>query len=172
VNKFKTLLCLFALALLAACASQPSSKQAVADLQPTRNSLVNGSINFVQRGDVVHVFGEVKGLKQSAEHGFHVHEKGDCSSGDGMSTGGHFNPAGVGHGQHGQGMHHVGDLPPLVANAQGVARIDFETRRISLLTGQANDVVGRGLIVHRDADDYVTQPTGNAGPRQACAVIR
>ncbi len=172
LNKFKILFSSFALALLAACASQPASKQAVVDLQPTKNSLVNGSINFVQRGDVVHVFGQVKGLKPGAEHGFHVHEKGDCSSGDGMSTGGHFNPPGVGHGQHGQGMHHVGDLPSLVADTQGVARIDFESRRISLLTGQSNDVMGRGLIVHRDPDDYRTQPTGNSGPRQACGVIR
>jgi Cu-Zn family superoxide dismutase len=100
-----------------------------------------------------------------------VHEKGDCSSRDGMSTGGHFNPSNAPHGQHGKGTHHTGDLPSLVADASGVARFDFESSTLSVGSG-ANDVVGKGLIVHRDADDYRTQPTGNAGPRMACGVIR
>lgn len=172
MNKFFALSCISTVALLAACASQPITHRAVADLQSTRNSAASGTVSFVQRGDVVEVSGEVKGLKPNAAHGFHVHEKGDCSSGDGMSTGGHFNPASVGHGQHGQGMHHAGDLPSLMADASGLARISFQTNRISLMSGQANNVVGRGLIVHRDPDDYLTQPTGNAGPRLACAVIR
>jgi Cu-Zn family superoxide dismutase len=116
------------------------------------------------------VSGEVRGLKPGAEHGFHVHEKGDCSSGDGMSAGGHFNPAAAPHGRHGQGSHHAGDLVSLRADASGSARFSFESATISVGGGMA-DVVGKGLIVHRDPDDYATQPTGNAGARLACAVI-
>ena len=56
------------------------------------------------------------GLKKNAKHGFHVHERGDCSSGDGLSTGGHFNPEFKVHGAHGQGSHHAGDLPSLKAD--------------------------------------------------------
>jgi Cu-Zn family superoxide dismutase len=141
----------------------------VATLAPTAGSTTTGTVQFTQRGNRVLVSGEVRGLKPNAEHGFHVHEKGDCSSRDGMSAGGHYNPGGRPHGRHGTGAHHVGDLPPLKADAAGVARFSFESASIGL-AGPA-DIVGRGLIVHRDPDDYTTQPTGNAGPRLACAVI-
>lgn len=156
--------------LLGACASLSGGPRATAQLQPTTGNSTNGSASFVQAGSKVLVRGEVRGLKPNAEHGFHVHEKGDCSSGDGMSTGGHFNPTGAPHGSHGAGTHHAGDLPSLKADASGVARFSFESSTIAVGSG-ANDIVGKGLIVHRDPDDYKTQPTGNAGPRLACAVI-
>ena len=82
-----------AVALLAGCAAYSNGPRATATLEPTRGNTASGTVTFVQAGDVVKVSGSVKGLKPGAEHGFHVHEKGDCSSGDGMSTGGHFNPA-------------------------------------------------------------------------------
>ena len=118
----------------------------------------------------MYVTANVTGLKPNADHGFHVHEKGDCSSGDGMSTGGHFNPLAKPHAAHDAADHHAGDLPSLKSDAYGNASLKFETKAISVGSG-ATDVVGKGLIVHRDADDYKTQPTGNAGPRIACAVI-
>jgi Cu-Zn family superoxide dismutase len=68
------------------------------------------------------------------------------------------------------GTHHAGDLPSLKADASGVARFNFVSTGITVGNGAA-DIIGRGLIVHRDPDDYTTQPTGNAGPRLACAVI-
>ena len=129
-----------------------------------------GTVTFRQtKSGYLHVIVEMTGLP-AGPHGFHVHEKGDCSSGDGMSAGGHFNPAGRPHGRHGQGMHHAGDLVSLRADANGVARFNFESPTISVGGGPA-DIVGKGLIVHRDPDDYTTQPTGNAGARLACAVI-
>jgi superoxide dismutase, Cu-Zn family len=151
------------------CATMTGTS-ATATLAPTTGNTASGSVRFAQAGEKVTVSGEVRGLKPNAEHGFHVHEKGDCSSGDGMSTGGHFNPDGKAHGQHGAGVHHAGDLPSLRADASGVARFSFESSTIALGSG-ANTVVGKGLIVHRDPDDYRTQPTGNSGPRLACAVI-
>lgn len=156
--------------LLGACASTPSGPRATAQLQPTTGNATSGSVSFVQKGNKVLVSGEIRGLKPNAEHGFHVHEKGDCSSGDGMSAGGHFNPTGAPHGAHGMGMHHTGDLPSLKADAGGVARLNFESGSLAVGSG-VTDIVGKGLIVHRDPDDYRTQPTGNAGPRLACAVI-
>jgi Cu-Zn family superoxide dismutase len=166
----KLLLITAATALLAACASPPGGPQATAQLQPTTGNSTRGSASFVQAGGKVLVSGEVRGLKPNAEHGFHVHEKGDCSSGDGMSAGGHFNPTGAPHGNHAMGMHHAGDLPSLKADASGVARFSFDSSTITVGSG-LTDIVGKGLIVHRDPDDYTTQPTGNAGPRLACAVI-
>ena len=156
---------------LAGCASyRTSGLAATATLTPTTGNNTAGSVRFVQDGGRVQVSGEIRGLRPGAEHGFHVHEKGDCSSGDGMSAGGHFNPDGAPHGRHGAGRHHVGDIPSLRANANGVAWFDFTSKTIGLGNG-THSVVGRGLIVHRDPDDYTTQPTGNAGPRLACAVI-
>lgn len=167
----KTAFLLFATAtLLGACASTPSGPRATAQLQSTTGNATSGSVSFVQKGNKVLVSGEIRGLKPNAEHGFHVHEKGDCSSGDGMSAGGHFNPTGAPHGAHGMGMHHTGDLPSLKADAGGVARFNFESGSLAVGSG-VTDIVGKGLIVHRDPDDYKTQPTGNAGPRLACAVI-
>lgn len=161
----------FAAALLAAaCATQPPGPMASAQLTATSGNAVSGSVQFARRGDKVMVSGEVRGLKPNGEHGFHVHEKGDCASGDGMGTGGHFNPDGKAHGAHAHSMHHVGDLPSLKADASGTARFSFESSTLALGSGTA-DILGRGLIVHRDADDYQTQPTGNSGPRIACAVI-
>lgn len=161
------------LAILSGCAALkggPSGPTATARLAPTAGSGASGSVSFVQSGGKVLVAGEVRGLKPGAEHGFHVHEKGDCSSPDGMSAGGHFNPTGAPHGSHDAVAHHAGDLPVLKADAAGVAKFSFESATISVGAG-ATDIVGKGLIVHRDPDDYKTQPTGNSGPRLACAVI-
>ena len=156
--------------LLGACAT-PAGPTATARLEPTQGNTTSGTVSFTQAGDKVLVRGAIRGLKPYLQHGFHVHEKGDCSSGDGMSTGGHFNPAATPHGQHGAAPHHAGDLPSLKGGPDGVVYVDFQTDAISVGTGKPNDVVGRGLIVHRDPDDYKTQPTGNSGPRLACAVI-
>ncbi|WP_048441296.1 superoxide dismutase family protein [Caenimonas sp. SL110] len=157
-------------ALLAGCATQPSGPMATASLRATTGNTTTGTVRFAQSGSQVLVTGTITGLKPGAEHGFHVHEKGDCSSGDGMSTGGHFNPTSHPHGRHGMGTHHTGDLPSLKADANGSASFSFASGTLSVGSG-VNDVVGKGLIVHRDPDDYRTQPTGNAGPRLACAVI-
>ncbi len=156
--------------VLTACASMSSGPRAVAQLQSTTGNTATGTVSFAKSGDKVLVKGEVRGLKPNAEHGFHVHEKGDCSSGDGLSAGGHFNPDGKPHGNHADMAHHAGDLPSLKADASGVAKFSFESTSIAVGSGPS-DVTGRGLIVHRDPDDYKTQPTGNAGPRLACAVI-
>jgi Cu-Zn family superoxide dismutase len=167
--RLTALLCLGA-ATLAGCATA-TGPRAMASLTPTTGNTTTGTVRFVQSGGMVMVNGEIRGLKPNAEHGFHVHEKGDCSSGDGMSAGGHFNPSAAPHGAHGAGMHHAGDLPSLRADASGVATFSFESRTITVASG-VSDIVGKGLIVHRDPDDYKTQPTGNAGPRLACAVIQ
>jgi superoxide dismutase, Cu-Zn family len=158
--------------VVAGCASMgmgAKGPSAVANLQPTKGNDAKGTVTFSQAGDVVHVSANISGLKPNATHGFHVHEKGDCSSGDGMSTGGHFNPAGKPHGPQ-SGEHHAGDMPSLNADSYGNANVSFDLHGVSIGSGSA-DLVGKGLIVHRDPDDYKTQPTGNAGPRIACAVI-
>lgn len=161
----------FAAALLvAACASNPTGPSATAQLAPTKGNAVSGTITFTKQGSAVLVSGEVRGLTPNAEQGFHIHDKGDCSSGDGMSAGGHFNPLGKAHGAHQASEHHAGDLVSLKADGAGVAKFSYTSTAITVGEGATN-VIGRGLIVHRDADDFKTQPTGNSGPRVACGVI-
>ncbi|MDD2545567.1 MAG: superoxide dismutase family protein [Burkholderiaceae bacterium] len=169
--RFRLILSALASASIVGCAAYATGPSATAQLQATRGNNTTGTVRFVQDGEKVRISGEVRGLRPNSVHGFHVHDKGDCSSGDGMGTGGHFNPGGKPHGQHGHGEHHTGDLPSLVADAQGVARFNLVSHSIRVGSG-AQEIVGRGLIVHRDPDDYATQPTGNAGPRLACAVIQ
>lgn len=155
------------------CATMGAQEyRGTATLEPTKGSETAGIVTFAQRGDKVLVTAEVRGLKPNQEHGFHVHEKGDCSSGDGMSTGGHFNPDGATHGHVQPGDRgHAGDMPNLKADANGIAKVTIELTKMTVAEGKFS-IVGKGLIVHRDPDDYKTQPTGNAGPRMACAVIK
>jgi superoxide dismutase, Cu-Zn family len=148
---------------------QASGPMAMAKLEATRGNAVSGMVMFHLQGEHVMVHAKVEGLKPGQEHGFHIHEKGDCSSGDGMGTGGHFNPGGKPHGAP-DADHHAGDLPALKADAQGKADMKFQLSGVAIGSGAA-DIVGKGLIVHAMPDDYKTQPTGNSGARIACAVI-
>ncbi|TSA16506.1 MAG: superoxide dismutase family protein [Betaproteobacteria bacterium] len=145
--------------------------RATAHLQPTRGNGVTGDVTFTQKGDKVIVSAKVSGLKPNQEHGFHVHDKGDCSSGDGMSAAGHFNPKGSPHGHQSTQARHAGDMPNLKADAYGNASMSAELDIITVSPGPTS-VIGRGLIVHAQPDDYKSQPVGNAGARMACAVIQ
>jgi Cu-Zn family superoxide dismutase len=167
--------------LLGACAGSGtgmrmgagSAPGATAMLAPTAAITPNpttGMVTFTPMEHGVRVAGEVRGLVPGSEHGFHIHEKGDCGN-NGEAAGGHFNPAGGVHGKYGAAGSHAGELPSLVADSSGVARFRVDAHSISLTDGAANNVVGRALVVHRDKDDFVSQPSGNSGPRIACTVI-
>jgi Cu-Zn family superoxide dismutase len=156
--------------LLAACfAASASAQTATAALAATAGNATVGMVTFTQKGDKVTVSAKVSGLSPGP-HGIHVHEKGDCSAADGMSAGGHFNPTSKPHGDPASPDHHAGDMPMLQADASGNAVLTAELSGISIGSG-ATDIVGRAVIVHKDADDYKTQPTGNSGARLACGVI-
>jgi Cu-Zn family superoxide dismutase len=165
-----------AVALLAGCETiqnwwSGGSEKATANLQPTKGNNVRGTVHFTQSGKKVRVNGTVAGLSPNGEFGFHIHEAGDCSSGDGMSAKGHFNPFGKPHGNPGSAERHAGDMPSLKSDANGNANLSFEVDTLTVSPGPAS-IVGRGLIVHVQPDDFKTQPTGNAGARSACAVIQ
>src|SRR5947209_14228710 len=150
--------------------SAVSVTRAIAELHPASGSQVTGSVAFTQQGNRVTIVAEVQGLPPNSSHGFHIHERGDCSAPDAMSAGGHFNPDHHPHAGPTTPMRHAGDLGNLEANANGRAYKRMTVDNISL--GSApNSVIGRGVIVHEKLDDYVTQPTGNAGARIACGQI-
>jgi Cu-Zn family superoxide dismutase len=166
------LVALLAIGALAGCQGMHyDAPRASANLQPTTGSKASGTAAFTQEGDKVRVVANVSGLNPGQEHAFHIHEVGDCSSGDGMSTKGHFNPFGKPHAHFSTPDRHAGDMPALKADASGNARLDTTLDVMTVTPGPAS-IVGRGLIVHAAADDYSTQPTGNAGARIACAIIQ
>ena len=134
--------------------SDDNPPRATAGLHPTKGNKTEGEVTFEQLDGKVRVTAQVIGLKPNQEHGFHIHGVGDCSSGDGMSAKGH-----------------AGDLPNLKADAKGRAHLQVELDTITVTTGPAS-IVGRAVIIHALPDDYHSQPTGNAGARMACGVIR
>ena len=162
-----------AAALAAGCQSTPDDGlRASAALQSTKGSKTFGEATFEEAGEgKVRVIVFAQGLRPGQEHGFHIHEAGDCSSGDGMSAKGHFNPLGKPHGNPSSAERHAGDLPSLKADKGGRAKLDVTVDGITLRSGPTS-IVGRGVIIHADPDDYKTQPTGNAGARLACGVIK
>jgi len=158
---------------LVACQSmeQGAGQKASATLEPRSGSQTKGEVNFIWQGHDVLINGKFSGLKPNAEQGFHVHEKGDCSAPDAMSAGGHFNPETKSHGMPNSGMSHAGDLPNIKSDANGNATYTAKLHGFAVNTGPTG-IVGRSVVVHRDPDDYKSQPAGNSGPRIACGLIK
>lgn len=130
---------------------------------------VVGTVEFKETDGGVEITANLEGLKKG-NHGFHIHEKGDCSAPDAKSAGGHFNPSGHKHGGPEGEEHHEGDLGNITAGKDGKATVTLTVKGITLKDGDTS-IVGKGFIIHDKADDFKTQPTGNAGDRVACGVI-
>ena len=155
------------LCALAAFAHAQDVTKAVAKLDSKSGSKVTGTVTFTKMGDDVQVVADLQGLSPG-KHGFHIHEKGDCSAPDAASAGGHFNPMHQHHGGPTSAEHHVGDLGNIEADAAGKAHLDWKGKMN--LTG-TDSIVGKSVVVHDKEDDLKTDPAGNAGPRVACGVI-
>ncbi|MBI2922268.1 MAG: superoxide dismutase family protein [Planctomycetes bacterium] len=144
--------------------------RAVAKLDGRDGAAVKGTATFVAKGGKVWLTVEIEGAS-AGPHAFHIHEKGDCSSADAKSAGGHWNPTSKAHGKWGEGEFHLGDIGNIEVGQDGKGSLKVETDLWTVGTGQSNDVVGKSVIVHEGADDFKTQPTGNAGKRFGCGVI-
>jgi superoxide dismutase, Cu-Zn family len=155
-------------ALLGASALAGEPTKAIAVLHPTAGNKVEGTVTFTKSGDVIKIVADVIGLTPG-KHGFHIHEFGDCSSTDGKSAGGHFNPDNNPHAGHDADKRHEGDMGNIEADSSGKAHLEL-TDKIMTMSGK-HSIIGRGVIVHEKADDLHSQPTGNAGARVACGVI-
>ncbi len=143
--------------------------KAVAMLRPTEGNNVSGKVTFTEVADGVQIQAEITGLTPG-NHGFHVHEFGDCSAADASSAGAHFNPTKKPHAGPDATERHVGDMGNVEADAAGTAKLDYVDHHISLTKDQLS-VIGRSVVVHTKADDLKTQPTGDSGARVACGVI-
>ncbi len=127
-----------------------------------------GTVTFTKTDGGMQVVADITGLTPG-QHGFHIHEFGDCSAPDATSAGGHFNPSKNPHAGHDDAKRHEGDLGNIEADSSGKAHLEL-TDKIMTMSGEMS-IIGRGVIVHEKVDDLKTQPTGNAGGRVACGVI-
>ena len=162
--------------LLAACAatSEQQVSSAVAKLGAKGGSRVQGEIKFTQVGSRVRLEGVVTGLAPG-QRGLHIHEKGDCSAADASSAGGHFDSRepknwSTRHGGPHTAERHAGDLVNIVFDNSGKAVVNITVGDIAVDRGPIG-ILGRAVVVHFQADDLKTDPTGDAGARAACGVI-
>lgn len=158
----------------AAPATAPAARTtAKVSLTSAAGSAVKGDLTLTNEGVAVSIRGEITGLAPGKEHGFHVHEVGQCSLPDFTSAGEHFNPTKASHGDPKSSEHHLGDIPNVKADENGRATVDVSVKGITLedKDGSPNEILGKALVVHAMPDDYKTQPSGGSGARIACGVI-
>ncbi|WP_136468115.1 superoxide dismutase family protein [Flagellimonas onchidii] len=141
-------------------------------MEPKSDSNVGGEVTFTEENGNVIMKASLTGLTEG-EHAIHIHEKADCSSADGKSTGGHWNPTFQPHAKWGaEGGYHKGDIGNFVADAEGNATVDFATNEWCIgCDDETKNIVGKAVIVHQGVDDYTSQPSGAAGARVACTGI-
>ena len=142
---------------------------ATATIEARSGSKVSGTADFVPSGDKVKVTVKLEGLTPG-KHGFHLHEKGDCSAPDATSAGPHWNPHGKEHGGPGAAARHAGDFGNVVAGPDGKAELSIETSDFAL--AGPTSVLNRAVVVHEKEDDLKSQPAGNAGARIGCGVVQ
>lgn len=171
---------------LAACASASSqgseaaaaARKATVKVEARSGSSLSGQVVFEEVGApdasgarAVRITIDLTGLAPG-DHGFHVHQNGDCSDPKADSAGPHFDFGGHAHGDMHDAMSHVGDLGNLTADASGhIVKVVDGVTKISLVPGAANSLVGHAIVVHDKPDDLKTQPSGASGPRVGCGVV-
>lgn len=147
-------------------------KEVMVAMGSKSGSNVSGTIMLTQGEKEVTMVASFTGFTPG-EHAIHIHENGDCSSDDGKSAGGHWNPTTEDHGKWGDHDHHMGDIGNLVANEEGGATLTFSTDKWCIgCDDETKNVLGKAFIVHASADDFESQPSGAAGAREACGVIQ
>ncbi len=141
-------------------------------MEPKSDSNVKGTVFFTEADGKVSMRAMLSGLSEG-EHAIHIHDKADCSSADGKSTGGHWNPTSTPHGKWGaEEGYHKGDIGNFKADAQGLATVEFATDEWCMGCEDATkDILGKAVIVHQGVDDFTSQPSGAAGKRVSCTGI-
>ena len=168
----KILFLLGLLSLFFSCKTGTKSKnELIISLERKSSSSVDGTVKFSEKNGFVTLVAKIKGLKPGI-HAIHIHEKADCTAADGTSAGGHWNPTFKKHGKFGVGEYHAGDIGNFKADKKGDGTITFKTDQWCIgCDDPTKNILGKGIIVHQGADDFETQPTGNAGARVACSGI-
>jgi Cu-Zn family superoxide dismutase len=153
------------------CSHHKMMNKTVVNLESKSNSKTTGVITIWETNNSIKVIANIKGLKPNSEHGFHIHEKGDCSAKDAKSAGGHFSPEMSKHGAPDTIHSHLGDMGNLQSNSDGVASVSIEIKKLNISQNNKFSVKAKAFIIHQEKDDLKSQPSGNAGARIACGVI-
>lgn len=138
-------------------------EQATAKISGNSSSRINGEIRFNQGRDSVYIEAVVSGLPTENGSGFfglHIHEGGSCEGAGFSETGNHYSVKGILH------PRHAGDLPPLLSMSDGRAYLAVCSDRF-----RVNEIIGCTVVIHSGADDFRSQPSGNAGSKIACGVV-
>ncbi len=152
--------------------SDNNGKEVWVELNSKSGSNVTGNVIFKQEGNLVTMTAAISGLEEGM-HAIHLHAKSDCSSDDGKSTGGHWNPTSQPHGKWGDPKgYHKGDIGNFTANSDGRGTITFTTDEWCIGCGdETKDILGKAIIVHQGTDDFTSQPSGAAGTRVSCGGV-
>jgi Cu-Zn family superoxide dismutase len=149
-----------------AAAQEPTAKATFVNMSGEKN----GTATLTQTSKGVLIDIEVSGLPAGEWIAFHVHETGTCDhETDHESAGGHFNPTGSEHGYLSKNGPHAGDMPNQLVGSDGILKAQVFNSMVTL--DENNAIRGKALMIHGGQDDYKTQPSGDAGNRQSCAVI-
>jgi len=154
----------------AAAPPAPAGPQATAAIEGRSGSALTGTATFTQSLGAVHIVVDVNNAPDGV-HAVHLHEKGDCSAPDAASAGGHFNPGHMQHGAPEAAQHHAGDFGNMTVGADGHGHLELDSTNLTVAPGEMS-IVGHAIVVHAKADDFQTQPTGNAGGRIGCGVVK
>ncbi|WP_298325339.1 superoxide dismutase family protein [uncultured Dokdonia sp.] len=148
------------------------AQKIIMKLEPKSDSKATGSVVFKEEDGQVSFTAVIGGLDEGM-HAIHIHESADCSSADGSSAGGHWNPTNEQHGKWGatEGFH-KGDIGNFPADESGNGTITMSTDQWCIGCGDPKkDIVGKAIIVHQGTDDFTSQPSGAAGKRISCGGI-
>jgi Cu-Zn family superoxide dismutase len=162
---------LIVLLSLIAISCGPKKAKARATIQSASGSTLTGEAHFEESNNGVKMTLTVKGATPGT-HAVHLHESGDCSASDATSAGSHWNPKNEAHGNRASdGPFHSGDIANLEVGEDGTGTLEVTAADWSIGGDAQSDVIGKAVIIHASADDFVSQPAGNAGARVGCGVV-
>ena len=188
----KTILPIFTLLILASCGTTNTEEseteqisdtktvvsaplatkgRAIAQLQSTSGSSLSGKVIFTENDGIVTLQADFHNASAGL-HAIHIHETGDCSTKDGSSAGGHWNPTNSEHGKWGESPSHRGDIGNIEVTENGSGTIRLQTDLWCVGCGDPEkDILGKAVIIHAGPDDFSSQPSGAAGARIGCGEI-
>jgi Cu-Zn family superoxide dismutase len=171
LKKSTYLIAILVIGTFASCNNDTVKLKAVSNIMAKSSSGISGTVSFTQTDSIVSMIAHLSGLTPG-NHAIHIHAIGDCSSDDGKSAGGHWNPTNVDHGIWGTAPFHTGDIGNIKAEANGTGTISRETNLWCLnCSDESKNIIGKAIIIHEGPDDFTTQPSGAAGARIGCGEI-